>query len=226
MTNKMELDELIDFISSFDLASPDWQNVPKLFSKTHPNTISSSLIPKFLSMKTMFELTFNRDLKTESEQKLHGGYRKLEAFKQAEIVYDFTMEFIKTYRSNKSYKTYITYKTCEQIEGAARSGKQNIAEGSQRASISPSTELQLVDVARASFEELLHDFQDFLRNNYLSLWEKDDPRSLAIRKMAYKTDKTYMTYKSYMSYPEGAANCAICLIHQVNYLLDRDSWRR
>jgi len=104
---------------------------------------------------------------------------------------------------------------------AARSGKQNIAEGSQTSGTSKKSELRLVDVARASLEELKIDYEDFLRINNLKRWDKNDSRVLAVRELAYRTNKSYMTYSSYVSSPELAANCALCIINQTNYLLDR-----
>jgi len=106
---------------------------------------------------------------------------------------------------------------------AARSGKQNIAEGSLASGTSKKTELKLIGVARASFGELLEDYEDFLRQRGLRLWEKDDPRVIAIRKIAYKSDKSYTTYKTYIENqdPEIAANTLICLINQANFLLDQ-----
>jgi four helix bundle suffix protein len=106
---------------------------------------------------------------------------------------------------------------------AARSGKQNIAEGSAASGTSRKFELKLVSVARASMEELLLDYEDFLRQRGLRLWGKDFPEAQAVRKMAWLKDRSYETYKTYVeaSPPEIAANAAICLIHQANYLLDR-----
>jgi four helix bundle suffix protein len=88
---------------------------------------------------------------------------------------------------------------------------------------SKKTELKLIGVARASLEELLLDYQDFLRQRDLPLWGKDHPEAQAIRKMAWKENRSYETYKTYVeaSPPEVAANAIICLIHQANYLLDQ-----
>lgn len=85
------------------------------------------------------------------------------------------------------------------------------------------TELKLMGVARASLEELLLDYEDFLRQQKLEIWNKDDARSLAIRRIAFDKDQSYTTYMSYAesSPPEVAANALICLIHQTNYLLDQ-----
>ena len=98
----------------------------------------------------------------------HGGFRNLKSFQNAEIVYDLTVGFCnryldRIYRTNKTYRTRMG----EQMEQAARSGKQNIAEGSQTSGTSKKSELKLVDVARASLEELLEDYKDFLRQNNL-----------------------------------------------------------
>ena len=137
----------------------------------------------------------------------------------AEIVYDLTVKFCKSYMSYSSNKTYT--RTYDQMIQAARSGKQNIAEGSMASGISKKTELKLIGVARASLEELLVDYQDFLRTKDLKLWGKDDPQAQAVRRLAYRSNKSYKTYTTYLKSAESASNCLICLIHQTNYLLDK-----
>lgn len=141
------------------------------------------------------------------------SYKDLKSFQQATIVYDITVEFCKRYISPTS-------RTADQMTQAARSGKQNIAEGSSERT-SEKSELYLIGIARASFQELLEDYEDFLRQRGLRQWGKDDPQAQAIRKLSYESNRTYKTYESYMNNPETAANVAICLIHQTNYLLDR-----
>lgn len=143
----------------------------------------------------------------------HGGYRNLKSFQMAEIVYDLTFDFCARYIAD--------FKLKAQIEGAARGGKQNIAEGSSTSGSSKQSELRLVQVARASQEELLNDFFDFLRTKGLERWGKDDARTQEIRNLAYQPDRSDRTYKTYMTHPEIAANCLLCLIHQTNYLLDQ-----
>jgi four helix bundle suffix protein len=103
---------------------------------------------------------------------------------------------------------------------AARSGKQNIAEASSNPT-SKKGELKLLGWARGSLQELLEDYEDFLRQRNLKLWSKDSAEARAVRSLAYRTDKSYETYRSYLAEPEQAANTMICLINQVNYLLDR-----
>ncbi len=144
----------------------------------------------------------------------HGGYRNLVSFQMTEIVCDFTVEFCRKYIRPGS-------RTVDQMEQAARSGKQNIAEGSRASAANPKTEFKLVDVARSSLEELKLDYEDFLRQRRLQLWDKNDPRSVETRKLAHRSNKSYATYSTYMTNPESAANCALCLINQANYLLDR-----
>ena len=146
--------------------------------------------------------------------KTHGGYRNLISYQTTTIIYDLTVQFTKLYVSKFS-------RTVDQMVQAARSGRQNIAEGSQASATSKKTEIKLVNVARASLEELLLDFEDFLRQNSLSLWNKDNPKAKAVKALAYSSNRSYSTYSSYLESPESAANCAICLIHQANYLLDR-----
>ncbi len=144
----------------------------------------------------------------------HGGYRNLKSYQTAEIICDLNVVFVRLYIEKGS-------RTKDQMEQAGRSGKQNIAEGSQASGTSKKTELKLVGVARASFEELLLDYCDYLRQHNLPIWTKEDPRAKAIRALAYVSNRSYKTYESYLESPEAAANCLICLIHQANYLLDK-----
>ena len=148
----------------------------------------------------------------------HGGYRRLRSYQASEIIYDLTVKFCDSYMSYKSNQSYRTY---DQMVQAARSGKQNIAEGSMASGTSKKTELKLIGVARASLEELLLDYEDFLRQKNLPLWDKNHPKSLEIRNRSYQSNRSYATYMTYLTNPESAANCAICLINQANYLLDR-----
>lgn len=150
--------------------------------------------------------------------KPHGGYRRLRSYQMAEIVYDLTVQFCDRYMSYKINKSYRTY---DQMVQAARSGKQNIAEGSQVSATSQKLEIKLISVARASLEELLQDYQDFLRQRKLKQWEKDHQKARAVRALAYRSNRSYETYGTYMTNMENAANCLICLINQANYLLDR-----
>ena len=104
----------------------------------------------------------------------HGGYQNLMSYQMAEIVYDATVYFCNKY-INKFSRTH------DQMVQAARSGKQNIAEGSMASGTSKETEIKLIGVARASLEELLIDYKDFLRTNKLTLWDKNHPQALEIR---------------------------------------------
>lgn len=144
----------------------------------------------------------------------HGGYKKLYSYQMATIVQDFTAVFCDRYIDKRS-------RTHDQMIQAARSGKQNIAEGSQDSATSSKIEIKLVGVARGSLEELKADYEDFLRQKGLKLWSKDDTRVGDIRQLAHRPNKSYETYSSYMSQPESAANCVITLINQANYLLDK-----
>lgn len=149
----------------------------------------------------------------------HGGYRKLKSYQTAEIIYDLTAEFCRRYMSYRTTKTYT--RTYDQMVQAARSGKQNIAEGCQVSGTSKKTELKLIGVARGSLEELLQDFEDFLRQRELEVWSKDDPQARAVHGLAYRTNRTHKTYTSFLRKPESAANMLLTLIHQANYLLDQ-----
>jgi len=98
----------------------------------------------------------------------HGGYRKLKSFQVAQLVYDLTVRFCDRYLDRRS-------RTVDQMVQAARSGVQNIAEGSMASGTSKKTELKLTNVARASLEELLLDYEDFLRQRGLPQWPPDHP---------------------------------------------------
>ena len=103
----------------------------------------------------------------------HGGYKNLKSFQIAQLVYDITVRFAERYIDRFS-------RTRDQMVQAARSGVQNIAEGSQASGTSKKTELKLTNVARASLEELRLDYEDFLRQRGLNLWAPDDPRRKAL----------------------------------------------
>jgi restriction system protein len=157
----------------------------------------------------------------------HGGYRRLRSFQVTEIIYDGTVAFCDRFIDKRS-------RTHDQMVQAARSGRQNIAEGSRASATSSQTELRLVNVARASLDELLLDYEDFLRQRKLKQWEKDSPEAREVRDVGVKRDRTERSdqtdraddkknYSKWLEHREPAvvANAMICLIHQANYLLDR-----
>jgi four helix bundle suffix protein len=149
----------------------------------------------------------------------HGGYDDLLSFQKSRIVFDGTMRFCERFVEKRD-------RTYDQMVQAARSGKQNILEASQASGASKETELKLMSVARASLEELLEDYRDFLRVRGHPLWEKDSREALYVRRLGARKDPTHRTYRTYMSYfetrsAEVVANILICLIHQTNYLLDQ-----
>jgi four helix bundle suffix protein len=106
---------------------------------------------------------------------------------------------------------------------SARSGKQNILEGSKAAQTSKETEIKLTNVGRASLEELLADYRDYLRVRDHAIWEKDSKEALYIRRLGRTTPHSFELYREFFETrpPEVIANIAICLIHQTNYLLDQ-----
>jgi four helix bundle suffix protein len=173
----------------------------------------------------------------------HGGYRKLKSFQVAQLVYDVTVRFCDRYISLRS-------RTHDQMVQAARSGVQNIAEGSQASGTSKKMELKLTNVARASLEELRLDYEDFLRQHSHPIWPRDDPRraDLIGRRPATAdavaewvrevrngrhgqreqhgrsgagAASTVSTSSTPSSYPEIAANAALVLIAVACSLLDR-----
>ena len=160
-----------------------------------------------------------------------GGYRKLASFQTATLIYDCTVWFCERFIDSRS-------RTVDQMVQAARSGRQNIAEGSRASATSSQTELRLVNVARASLEELLLDYEDFLRHRKLPAWERDGHDASQVRAVprrwnadqSNRSDWTDLTdqqrwqqYACWLENEDAAirANAVICLIHQANYLLDR-----
>ena len=146
----------------------------------------------------------------------HGNYKTLLSYQKAEIVYDLTFRFCHKFLTRGD-------RTIDQMIQAARSGKHNIAEGSQAAGTSKEMELKLTNVARASLEELLNDYRDFLRVRDLAAWDKDSKEAEFVRRLGRTPDASYETYREFCdSRPaEVVANIAICVIHQANYLLDQ-----
>jgi four helix bundle suffix protein len=146
----------------------------------------------------------------------HGHYRELLSFQKAEVIYDLTYGFCQRFLAKGD-------RTVDQMVQAARSGKQNIIEGSKASGTSKETEIKLTNVARASLEELLADYEDFLRVRRLPLWEKNSKEALFVRALGHGSHGSYETYRTYAeTRPPGiVANIAICLIHQANFLLDR-----
>lgn len=163
-----------------------------------------------------------------------GGYRRTASFQTTTLIYDATVWFCEKFVDPRS-------RTADQMVQAARSGRQNIAEGSRASATSSQTELRLVNVARASLEELLLDYEDYLRHRHLPLWALDGPEASAVRSIAARlrrersdrpdpsdlTDlsdhERHALYARWLDHANAAvrANALICLIHQANYLLDR-----
>ena len=160
-----------------------------------------------------------------------GGYRETCSFQTSTLIYDATVWFCEKFLDPRS-------RTVDQMVQAARSGRQNIAEGSRAAATSSQTELRLVNVARASLEELLLDYEDFLRHRHLAQWSPDSTEALAVRQVPQQfkknqtdqsnlsdlTDQARWTlYSRWLEHADPAvrANALICLINQANYLLDQ-----
>lgn len=146
----------------------------------------------------------------------HGGYEELLSFQKARIVYDATVCFCERFLGRRD-------RTVDQMVQAARSGKQNILEGSQVSGTSKEGEIKLLGVARGSLEELLEDYKDFLRVRKKPLWDKNSKEARFVRRLASRENRSYESYRTYIETrpPEVVANILICLIHQTNYLLDQ-----
>jgi four helix bundle suffix protein len=145
----------------------------------------------------------------------HGGYRNLFSYQKAEIIYDGTVYF-----TNRFFHKYD--RTVGQMVQAARSGKQNIAEASMASATSKETEIKLTNVARASLEELLIDYEDFLRTQKLPIWDKDHRLVARLRELNKSTPQpSYQTFAKAIEHesPEICANTMITLIKICTYLL-------
>lgn len=144
-----------------------------------------------------------------------GGYRNLKVFKLTEIICDLSAVFAAKFIRPGS-------RTRDQIEQAARSGKQNIAEGSAASSTSKETEIKLTNVAKASLEELLLDYEDYLRQHNLPKWDKNHPRTERLR--YYLRTPEFERNSSALAERMNAeefCNLCITLINQTTYMLRR-----
>jgi four helix bundle suffix protein len=146
----------------------------------------------------------------------HGGYRRLLSYQKAEIVYDATVRFCGRLFARRD-------RTADQMVQAARSGKQNIIEGSMASGTSKETEIKLTNVARASLEELLADYRDFLRTRGLAEWPRNHPYAQRLRKLCRTPGAAYATFEKGVEHPDPAiaANVIIGLIKVTTYLLDQ-----
>ncbi len=142
-----------------------------------------------------------------------GNYRNLIVFQKAECIYDITYYFTHTHLSQGD-------RTIDQMVQAARSGRQNIAEGSAAGATSFETEIKLVNVARASLQELLLDYEDYLRVRGLSQWPIDSEKAIKTRNVCVQhSDSAYYMEAIKKRSAETIANIAITLIHQADVLL-------
>ena len=144
----------------------------------------------------------------------HGGYRNLLSYQKAEIIYDGTVYF-----TNRFFHPYD--RTVEQMVQAARSGKQNIVEASMASATSKESEIKLTNVAKSSLEELLIDYEDFLRTRKLPIWDKEHPLTVRFRQLNRTRNATYQTFIKAIENekPEICANSMVCLIKIATYLL-------
>lgn len=147
---------------------------------------------------------------------VHGGYKKLYSYQKAEIIFLATVRFVRQWIPRGS-------RTRDQMEQAARSGKQNIVEGSMASAMSKEMEIKLTNVARASLEELLEDYRDFLKTRGLEEWPMEHPYAKRLRELCRVPDGDYETFKKGVEHsdPAIAANVIIGLIRVASLLLDR-----
>jgi len=145
-----------------------------------------------------------------------GDYQTLLSYQKAEVVYDITFRFANRFLTRGD-------RTIDQMIQSARSGKQNILEGSKAVTTSKEMEIKLTGVARASLEELLADYRDYLRVRDLPIWGKDSKEAGYVRQLGRKTPQTFELYRKFIETrsPEVIANIALCLIHQANHLIDQ-----
>ncbi|MFI5343344.1 MAG: four helix bundle suffix domain-containing protein [Chlamydiales bacterium] len=150
----------------------------------------------------------------------HGGYRKLVSFQLARLIFDITVRFCSKFISSRS-------RTQDQMVQAARSGVQNIAEGSQASGTSKKTELKLTNVARASLEELILDYEDYLRQFSLQRWKPEDSRRHELIQLRPATADQFALWVKHQHerdlshIAEIAANGALILLSIACKLLDK-----
>lgn len=150
----------------------------------------------------------------------HGGYAKLKTFQLSQLIYDITVRFCDKFVGSRS-------RTHDQMVQAARSGVQNIAEGSQASGTSKKTELKLTNVARASLEELKLDYKDFLRQRKMNAWDYEDSRGKELVSYRLKSADEFALWTKYQSTKNNepisqiAANGLLVLLHVTCKLLDR-----
>jgi four helix bundle suffix protein len=147
---------------------------------------------------------------------LHGGYENLLAYPKALVVYDATLYFCDRF-INKRSRTY------DQRVQAARSGKQNILEGSKASGTSKETEIKLTGVARASQKELLEDYRDFMRNHRIEEWAPDHPYAQRLCDLVRIPGANYGAFKKGIEHPDAAVsvNVIVGLVKVTHYLLNR-----
>ena len=145
-----------------------------------------------------------------------GDYQTLLSYQKAEAIYDITYRFAHKFLAKSD-------RTIDQMIQSARSGKQNILEGSKAAVTSKETEIKLTSVARASLEELLADYRDFLRVRDYGIWDKSSKEAQYVRKLGRKTPQTFEIYRKFVETrpPDVIANIVVCLIYQTNFLIDQ-----
>ncbi|MCP5517686.1 MAG: four helix bundle protein [Verrucomicrobiales bacterium] len=150
----------------------------------------------------------------------HGGYQELLSYQKALVVYDATLHFCDRFIERRS-------RTRDQMIQAARSGKQNILEGSAASGTSKETEIKLTGVAAASLKELLEDYRDFMRNHGIEEWAPEHPYALRLRRLNRTPGANYATFKKGVEHPDAAicTNVIAGLIKVTCYLLDRQLHR-
>lgn len=146
----------------------------------------------------------------------HGGYKNLLSYQKTVVIYDITRVFTSRFLFRGD-------RTIDQMIQAARSGKQNIIEGSQASATSRKMELKLTNVARASLEELLEDYRDYIRSHQETQWHMDSPEATYIRQLGRDQNRLPAAAIELANTRKSSvvANIAICLIHQANYLLNQ-----
>lgn len=145
----------------------------------------------------------------------HGNYKKLLSYQKADVIFCLTYFFVEHFLKKND-------RTCDQMIQAARSGKQNIIEGCAASSTSAKTEIKLVNVAKASLQELLEDYEDYLKTRNHRLWEDTSKEHMAMRRLGCEhNDAAFFMNIAQTRPPETIANMCIILIKQADYLLFR-----
>lgn len=191
----------------------------RLLLRIVPNVLKEPKDTKDLKDSKDFKEPYQAHSLMEPLIPQHGNYKKLVSYQKANAIFCLTYYFVEHYLTKGD-------RTCDQMLQAARSGKQNIIEGSAASSTSAKTEIKLINVAKASLQELVEDYEDYLKTRGFRQWEEGSEEMQAMRELGKNhNDAEFFMSLAQTRPPETIANMCIVLIKQADYLLFRQLQR-